>query len=288
MKIEFKILIYSMINNLVISTLKIAGGIILGLSSLLADGLHTFCDFVTDIICMIGAKISKKRPTKYHPFGYGKIEYLTNQLVGVVLFLLGIFIIVNAFLGKHVIPPLSILWLLVSAIILKLINILIMHLVGKKINSQILIQNVKESATDLISSFTVLIITILLQFSDELPFLKYTDLIGSVLISIIVLKMSCEIIIHNSLLLIGETEENEEEIKKLEEFLEKYHSIKDKDIKLIKYGKYYKLQLELELDSSLTLHQVTILENKIKKDITRHYSLDIKHVTIYVTDKLDK
>ena len=288
MRTEFKILIYSMVNNIVISTLKIAGGLILGLSSLLADGLHTFCDFITDIICMIGAKISKKRPTKYHPFGYGKIEYLTNQFVGVVLFLLGIFIIVNGFLGEHVIPPLSILWLLVAAIVLKLINILIMHLVGKKINSQILIQNVKESSTDLISSFTVLIITILLQFSNHLPFLKYTDLIGSILISIIVLKMACEIIIHNSLLLIGETEENEEEIKKIEEFLEKYHSIQDKDIKLIKYGKYYKLQLELELDSSLTLHQVTILENKIKKDITRHYSLDIKHVTIYVTDKLDK
>jgi hypothetical protein len=55
--------------------------------------------------------------------------------------------------------------------------------------------------------------------------------------------MSCEIIIHNSLLLIGETEENEEEIKKLEEFLEKYHSIKDKDIKLI----YYSLELSAEL-----------------------------------------
>lgn len=288
MKIEFKILIYSMINNFVISTIKIAGGIILGLGSLMADGLHTFCDFTTDIICMIGSKISKKKPTKYHPFGYGKFEYLTNQFIGVILFLLGVFIIVNGFGGEHVIPPLSILWLLVAAIILKVINILIMHIVGKKINSQVLIQNVEESSTDLVSSIAVIIITILLQFSNKYPILKYADLIGSILIGIIVLKISFKIIVENSLLLIGETEDNKEEIKKISDFLDKYHSIKDKDIKLIKYGNYYKLQLELELDSSLTLHQVTVLENKIKKDITRHYSLDIKHVTIYVTDQLDR
>lgn len=288
MKVEFKVLIYSMINNFVISVLKIGGGIILGLGTLLADGLHIFCDFATDIICMIGSKISKKKPTKYPPFGYGKFEYLTNQFVGVVLFLLGIFIIVHAFGGEHVIPPLKLLWLLVAAIILKLINIYIMHKVGEKINSQVLITSVEESSTDLISSIGVVIITIILQFSDTYPILTYADLIGSILIGIMVIKMACNVIIENSLMLIGEIEEDKEKIEKASEFLEKYHSIKDKNIKLIKYGDYYKLQLELELDSSLTLHQITILENKIKKDLTRHHSLDIKHVMIYVTDKLNE
>ena len=163
MKIEFKILIYSMINNLIISTTKIVGGLVLGLGSLLADGLHTFCDFVTDIICMVGAKISKRRPTKHHPFGYGKFEYLTNQFVGVILFLLGVFIIYNGFTGEHVIPPLNILYLLLAAVILKVINILVMHYVGKKINSQILITSVEESRLDLVSSFLVIIITIVLN-----------------------------------------------------------------------------------------------------------------------------
>ena len=67
MKIEFKVLIYSMINNLVIASIKVFGGLFYGLGSLLADGLHTFSDFITDIVCLIGSKISKKKPTKYHP-----------------------------------------------------------------------------------------------------------------------------------------------------------------------------------------------------------------------------
>ena len=199
MKLETKILIYSMINNLVISLAKIVGGFILGLNSLLADGLHTFCDFLTDIICMIGTKISKHRPTKLHPFGFGKIEYLNNLLIGAILFLLGIFIIINGIKHDVVVPPLSLLILLVGAILLKSLAIFIMNKVGKKINSQVLITSVEESKMDLVSSLVVALIAVMLQFSNEYEWLKYTDLLGSIFISIIVLKTALSIIIDNSL-----------------------------------------------------------------------------------------
>ena len=135
MKLEFMVLIYSMINNLIIAVAKMIGGVILDLGSLFADGLHTFTDFFTDIICMIGSKVSKHRPTKAHPFGFGRIEYLINLFIGVVLFALGIFIIVHGCSKTEVVvPPISLMWLLVGAIVLKLIAIVIMHIVGEKIN----------------------------------------------------------------------------------------------------------------------------------------------------------
>ena len=287
MKIESKVLIYSMINNLIISIAKIAGGLILGLSSLLADGLHTFCDFATDIICMIGTKISKHRPTKKYPFGFGRIEYLTNLFIGIILFLLGIFIIYNGFIHKPVIPPLSLMYLLVGAIILKSITIIVMHVVGKKTNSQVLITSVEESSMDLVSSIIVAIIAIILQFSDTFPILRHVDLIGSIIISLIIFETSIEIIKENSLSLIGEVEQNEELINKLSNFISEFKGVEDKKITLIKYGSYYQLYLVLDLDNKLTLRQVSNLEKKIKKSITRHSSFDIKYVTIYVTNKID-
>lgn len=288
MKIEFKILIYSMINNLVIAVIKVIGGVTLGLGSLLADGLHTFSDFITDIVCMIGSKISKRKPTKYHPFGFGKIEYLTNLFIGVILFLLSIFIIIHSLGTKTIIPPVSLLWLLVITFILKLVAIIIMNKVGEKINSQVLITSVEESKTDLYSSVGVMIITILLQFSNTYPILKYADVIGSILIALIVLKTSLKVLISNSLSLIGEVETNEETIKKIENFITEWKEVKNQEIELIKYGSYYKLQLILELDSKLSLRKVTNLENKIKRKILRHRSFHIKYVTIYVTNKIDE
>ena len=287
MKLELVTLIYSMVNNLVISLLKIVGGLTMNLGSLVADGMHTFSDFITDIVCLIGSKISKKKPTKYHPFGFGKIEYLTNLFIGILLFLLGLYIIISAFFEKATIPPVSIIILLVIALILKVIVIIVMHKVGKKINSQLLIVSVEESKADLYSSLGVIIIVILLQFSNEYEFLKYSDLIGSILIGILVLKTALTIIIDNSLSVIGEIEQNKEILNKVEEQLKEYKKIEKSKIELIKYGPYYKLQLTLELDSKMTLRQVTNLERKIKKNIIRHRSLKIKYVTIYVTNKID-
>ncbi len=287
MSLEFKTLIYSMINNFIISVIKIVGGVIFNLGSLFADGMHTFSDFITDIVCLIGAKISKKKPTKYHPFGFGKVEYLTNLFVGIVLLLLGIYIVISSFFKKSTIPPISVLMLLIVVFILKLSAIVIMHKIGDKIHSQVLITSVKESMADLYSTIGVVIITILLQFSNEFYILKYSDIVGSILIGLIVLKTSFTIVADNSLSLIGEVEEEDNKINKVRDFIKSKKGVKDIDIDLIKYGSYYKLQLNLELDSKLNLRQVSTIENNLRRDIIRHRSLNIKYVTIYVTNKIN-
>lgn len=288
MKLEIKTLVYSMINNLIISIIKMIGGIIFNLGSLFADGMHTFSDFITDIVCLIGAKISKRKPTKNHPYGFGKVEYLTNLFIGIVLLILSFYIIISSFLKKTVIPPLSVLILLLIVFILKFIAIYVMNKIGVKIHSQILTTSVRESKADLYSTIGVFIITILLQFSNKFSGFRYADTIGTILIGLIIFKSAISIIIDNSLLLIGEVEDNEDEKNKVKELILKHKAVKELDITLIKYGFYYKLQLILKLNPKLNLKQVTKIENKIKQDIIRHRSLKIKYVSINVTDNIDE
>lgn len=283
---EFKVLLFSMFNNFLISIIKVIGGFYFHLGSLFADGMHTFSDFVTDIVSYIGAKLSKKKPTKYHPFGFGKVEYLTNLFVGFLLILLAVFIIFYGFIGKIHIPPLSVLWLLLVVFLLKLIAIVVLHKVGKKLNSQLLITSVRESLADLYSTIGVSIVTIILQFSDSYPILKYADVVGSILIGIIVFKTAFTIIVDNSMSLIGEVETDPEFIKKIKEFILQIEGINDVEVTLIKYGDYYKIQLMVEMDSKLTLAQVSRLERKLKQDLVRHRTFKVKYPTIYVTNKL--
>lgn len=288
MKLETIILIYSMTNNLIISIMKMISGVILGVSSLLADGLQTFVDFATDIISVLGLKFSKKKPTKHHPFGYGKVEYLTNLYIGVILLILGLFIIIYSFISPVIIPPVSIIGLLLIALGLKITAILIMNIIGQRIHSQLLITAVEESKTDLYSSVGVFIITIILQFADKVPILKYTNVIGTIIIGLYIIKTSIEIMSQNSMSLIGETTEDKDSIKKIEDYLKDYKDIEDINIRLIKYGPYYKLELGLDVNEKMTLRRIANLENKIRKGIVRHRSLNVKYVSIYVTNKLDK
>ncbi len=284
---EFKVLVFSMIMNLLISILKIVGGIYFHFGSLLADGMQTFSDFVTDIVSFIGAKFSKKRPTKSHPFGFGKMEYITNLVVGFLLFSLAIFIIINGYMSPWHIPSLSVLWILVIAFVLKGISIYFLYSVGKKINSQLLITSYSESKMDLYASSGVMLATILLQFSESIIIFRSIDMIVGFIIGFMVLKTSWDILRENSLNLIGKVEDNAELYKKIEDFLLDVKGVEKVKMYLIRYGKYYKIQLMIEMDPKLTLRQVTKLEEKIKRELVRHHSFHVKYPTIYVTSHLE-
>lgn len=284
---EFKVLVFSMMMNLLISILKIVGGIYFHFGSLLADGMQTFSDFVTDIVSFIGAKFSKKRPTKSHPFGFGKMEYITNLVVGFLLLALAVFIIINGYMSPWHIPSLSVLWILVIAFVLKGISIYFLYSVGKKINSQLLITSYSESKMDLYASSGVMLATILLQFSNSIIIFRYIDMIVGFIIGFMVLKTSWNILRENSMNLIGKVEDNAELYKKIEDFLLDIKGVEKVKMYLIRYGKYYKIQLMIEMDEKLTLRQVTRLEEKIKRELVRHHSFHVKYPTIYVTSHLE-
>ncbi len=289
MKKEYKVLIYSAINNFVIAVIKVIGGVVFGLSSLFADGLHTFSDGIINIIALVGAKLSRKKPTKHHPYGFGRIEYLTNLFVGIMLSLLGLYIFIHSFEKEVIVPPLSVLWLLLGVSVLKGIAIIVMFKTAKKRKSKIVLTTAKEGLADIYSTMGVAIITLILQLSPENPILIHADMLGTIIISIIILRTAFKIVFENSLSLIGEIEEDEEMIDKVKQFLVNHHKeIQDEDIYLIKYGSYYKLQLSIQLDANTTLRKITNLENKIKKELTRNRSLRIKHVAIIVTNELEK
>ena len=284
---EASVLIFSMISNLVIACFKIIGGIIFQFSSLLADGLQTFSDFITDVVSFLGAKFSKKHPTKSHPFGFGKVEYLTNLFVGVLLLLLSIFIFLNGIFSTWHIPDILVLWLLFICFILKLVVIVYLYYVGKKINSQLLITSFSESKMDLYSSSGVIIATVLLQFSNDFYPLRYIDLIVGIILGFMVLKTALQILIENSMNLIGKVEDDSKLNKEIEEFLLSIPGIEKVKLFLIRYGNYYKLQLFVEMDSRLTLRQVTNLEEKVKKELKNHKNFRIKYPVIYVTSHLN-
>ena len=132
---ELKALAFSMIYNFIISIIKLFGGVFFQLGSLFADGLHTLSDFITDIVSFVGVKLSKKRPTKAHPFGFGKVEYLTNLFVGMLLVILSIYIIIDGFLGEVHVPSNAVFFLLLTVFFLKLIVLLFLSFTMKKIHS---------------------------------------------------------------------------------------------------------------------------------------------------------
>ncbi|MCF8232439.1 MAG: cation diffusion facilitator family transporter [Bacteroidales bacterium] len=79
--------ILSIVANTGLFVLKYWAGIVSGSVALIADAWHTLSDTISSLIVILGIKLSNKKPTPRHPFGYGRIEQIAAIFIG---FLLGI------------------------------------------------------------------------------------------------------------------------------------------------------------------------------------------------------
>lgn len=80
----------SIIGNLVLTVIKIIMGLTLNSISLLADAVHTASDVLTSIVVLLGFKISSVPADKKHPYGHGRIEFISSLIIAVMLILVGI------------------------------------------------------------------------------------------------------------------------------------------------------------------------------------------------------
>ncbi len=276
---EGRVLIFSMIINFFVSSIKIITGFICDSKSILADGLHSLSDFITDIVAIFGSKLSNKKANKKHPDGYGRFEFITDIFIGLVILFLGSYTIYHAF---HKEPTTTnIIWIIIVilTIILKLINSKYLHTKGKEYNSPILITSSKESHDDVISSIGVIIIIILSQFQNILPILKYADTIGSIIIGLIILNTGLHVLKENIIFLMGETQENQEVEQKIKNIINTYPVLSYKDIELERHGNYYTLELEVYVNKNIKVFQLLAIEREIKRKI-RQLNYRIKFVDI--------
>ena len=80
-----KVTLVGVLVNTFLMVLKLVAGIFGNSQALIADSVHSFSDLFTDIVVLIGLKISNKPPDKTHHFGHARIETLASFIVGMAL-----------------------------------------------------------------------------------------------------------------------------------------------------------------------------------------------------------
>lgn len=262
---EAKVIIITMILNLIVAILKLVSGIIFSFSTLIADSIQSLMDFITDITSLIANKIGKRRANKTYPFGYGQAYYLANLFTGVLLFLIGIFIVYQFFFFKGELKPNKILFIiLIVLLILKSIVVKILKFYGRKYKSELMIEASRESYADFISTCVVLIVFILTLFEKYNTIDINIDKLGSLCMAIYVFYTSIKMIIQNVRGILTNDEENTELKEEVVNELSKFKELHFKDIKVIKMSTYYSVFIQVKVDEKLTIKKYLLIERKIK------------------------
>ena len=263
-----KVLVKSLIVNILLTLTKFVFGIIYKSKVLVADGIHSLSDLATDIVSIYGSKLSLTPADNEHPYGHGKIEYLTSIVIGAVILALALSLLGNSLNAKTTIISNMVLYVTIFTILAKYLISRYILSKGVKYKSNLLIASGKESRSDVISSAIVIVTYFLSKLSSYSKIFLYSDTIGTFIIGLIILKTAYRILKENIVSILGEIEQDEEYLDKIREIiLENSEVVNIEELNIIKYGHYYQANITINMDSDVTLEDACLVSDRIKKKL---------------------
>ena len=146
--------------NLFLSVFKATVGFITGSIAIVLDSVNNLSDALSSVITIIGTKLAGKPADKKHPFGHGRVEYLTALVIAIIILYAGVTSLVESI--KKIINPtipdynISAIIIISVAVIVKISLGLYVKAAGKKVNSDSLVASGQDALMDsIISASTI-------------------------------------------------------------------------------------------------------------------------------------
>ena len=200
--------IIGIIANVFLAAFKAAVGILTHSIAIVLDAVNNISDAGSSLITIVGTKLAGKEPDKKHPFGYGRIEYMSAMLISVIVLYAGVTSFVESV--KQIISPETPDYNAASLIIVAVavaVKILLGRYVkgmGKKVNSDSLVNSGEDATLDsVISGSTLLAAGIFLIFHVSLE-----AWLGAI-ISIVIIKSGAEMLRETVSQILGEQNDAE-------------------------------------------------------------------------------
>ncbi len=157
--------------NLFLFALKLVIGTFMNSIAVTSDAFNNLSDMGSCMVAIIGAKMSSRLPDREHPFGHGRIEYISSLIVSFIILLVG-FELLRSSADKMLHPEtlnLSAIMIiiLIASLSVKLWMFFCYNFIAKKINSTVMKATAKDSINDVISTSAVILSAIVGYF---LPF----------------------------------------------------------------------------------------------------------------------
>ena len=271
--------------NILLSAVKLIIGIFANSISIISDALNNVTDAGSSIVTMIGFKVSQKKIDKDHPWGHGRMEYITAFIVDILIVLVGVELFKSSF-DKIITPTLPdistvTIVILVIAVLTKLWLFLFYNKIAKTIDSAAIKGNAYDSISDSISTFVVLLSAIVAKI-----FGISIDGYASILVAIFILFTGFKALKETIDLLLG-MKPDTEFVEKLEEFTKKYEMISGiHDIMVHDYGPGRKIvSFHAEVPANCDICKAHDMIDQMEQDIYDEFNcITTIHMDPIVTD----
>ena len=179
--------------NILLFVLKFVMGTLSNSIAVVSDAFNNLSDGASCIVTLFGYKMAAKPADKDHPFGHGRMEYLTSLVIAAVILMMGVELLRDS--ASKIFHPEEVTFkviVLVSLLLSIAVKFWMSHfntVLGRKINSAVMLATAKDSRNDVIAT-SATVISLIASLFTKLP----VDGIMGVVVSLFILKAGFEII----------------------------------------------------------------------------------------------
>ena len=278
--------IIGIITNLGLVAIKAVVGLFANSISIIMDAVNNLSDALSSVITIVGTKLSQKKPDAKHPYGHGRVEYITSLIISIIILIAGSVAIVESVL--NIIKPAEVNFSIYSviligiAVLVKIALGLFFRYRGKKLNSEALKGSGLDALFDaLLSLATLVSIVVFLIWKVNIE-----GYIG-VIIGIFMLKSGIDVLRTSLSSIIGErtSKETAEGIKKL--VCENPEVLGAYDLIVNNYGPERGIgSIHIEVNDKMTAKEIHPLTRNIAYQIYEKFGI-IMTIGIYASNSSD-
>lgn len=184
-KIVVKTSAIGVVTNILLAVFKMVIGLLSNSIAIVLDAVNNISDVASSVITIVGTKLAGKEPDKKHPFGHGRIEYLSAMVIAVIILYAGTTSLIESV--KQIIKPetpdynFTSLIIIAVAVVVKIVLGFYVKKIGRKVKSDSLINSGADAAMDAVISFSTLIAAVIFM-SFGLALEAYLGTIISIII----------------------------------------------------------------------------------------------------------
>lgn len=155
--------------NILLCIIKIIAGNITGAVSIVADAINNISDAGSSIIMMVGFKMAGKKADPDHPFGHGRVEYVTGLIVSLAIILMGVELVKSSVM--KILHPSPVEFSIVAIVILAVSILVKIYMfaynnsIGTKVSSAVMKATARDSISDAVSTAVVLACMFITKYS---------------------------------------------------------------------------------------------------------------------------
>lgn len=279
--------IIGIITNVFLAGFKAVIGLLSNSIAIVMDAVNNISDAGSSIITIIGTKLAGREPDKKHPFGYGRIEYLSAMIISVIILYAGVTSLVESI--KKIInpdtPDYSTVSLIIVgvAVVVKIVLGRYVKSVGKKVNSASLVNSGEDATLDSVISASTLLAAIIFMITD----VSLEAWLGAV-ISLVIIKSGIEMLKDTVSQILGER--NDPDLtNSIKETVREFPDVQGAyDLVLNNYGPdTWNGSIHIEVPDTYTASQLDKLIRKIQETVYLKYRVVLTAIGVYSVNTKD-